>query len=473
MDASAVSENEKLWGGRFAEKTNPVMEIFNASISFDKHLWNVDIKGSEAYVKALKKCGLVTVEESAHLILGLSQVAKEWASNTFLIKDDEDIHSANERRLKEIVGSEIGGKLHVGRSRNDQVATDVRLWLREQAALLKTLLISFVKICCDRAKNEINILMPGYTHLQQAQPIRWSHWLLSYAWYLHNDANKLDDIISRMNICPLGSGAIAGNPFHIDRDFLAKELGFTGCTPNSMLAVGDRDFIAEFLFWGSLLATHFSKLAEDLILYSTKEFGFVTIADAYSTGSSLMPQKKNADSLELIRGKTGRLIGNCVGFLTVLKGLPSTFNKDLQEDKEPLFDTYNTLTNILKIACGTLETLTVHKDACLSALSSEMLATDVAYYLVKKGVPFRNAHKLAGEVVALAEREKCPIAGIKLVQLKQISEHFEEDVSNLWNYEHSVEQYQAFGGTARVNIEIQIQQLELWISDSQILTTQV
>lgn len=473
MDASAVSENEKLWGGRFAEKTNPVMEIFNASISFDKHLWNVDIKGSEAYVKALKKCGLVTVEESAHLILGLSQVAKEWASNTFLIKDDEDIHSANERRLKEIVGSEIGGKLHVGRSRNDQVATDVRLWLREQAALLKTLLISFVKICCDRAKNEINILMPGYTHLQQAQPIRWSHWLLSYAWYLHNDANKLDDIISRMNICPLGSGAIAGNPFHIDRDFLAKELGFTGCTPNSMLAVGDRDFIAEFLFWGSLLATHFSKLAEDLILYSTKEFGFVTIADAYSTGSSLMPQKKNADSLELIRGKTGRLIGNCVGFLTVLKGLPSTFNKDLQEDKEPLFDTYNTLTNILKIACGTLETLTVHKDACLSALSSEMLATDVAYYLVKKGVPFRNAHKLAGEVVALAEREKCPISGIKLVQLKQISEHFEEDVSNLWNYEHSVEQYQAFGGTARVNIEIQIQQLELWISDSQILTTQV
>ncbi|XP_015904623.1 argininosuccinate lyase [Parasteatoda tepidariorum] len=465
--------HEKLWGGRFSEGLNPAMESFNNSITFDKVLWDVDIKGSLAYVKALEKCGLVTVEESEKIVFGLTQVSEEWASKTFVLKNDEDIHSANERRLKEIIGNEVGGKLHVGRSRNDQVATDVRLWLREQSSVLKSMLICFIRICCERAKREIDILMPGYTHLQRAQAIRWSHWLLSYAWYFHNDANKLEDVISRMNISPLGSGALAGNPFPIDRDFLAKELGFSGCTPNSLHAVGDRDFIAEFLFWGALVATHFSKWAEDLLLYSTKEFGFVSIADAYSTGSSLMPQKKNADSLELIRGKSGRLIGNCMAILVVLKGLPSTFNKDLQEDKEPMFDSYNTLAELFQVACGTLETLTIHKDACFSALSSDMFATDVAYYLVRKGIAFRDAHKLAGEVVAKAEKENCTISELPLSHLKDISDRFEEDISSLWNYESSVEQYQAFGGTAKENILLQVEQLEQWICDSQILTTQV
>ncbi|GFT14258.1 argininosuccinate lyase [Nephila pilipes] len=467
------SVGEKLWGGRFSEGLSPVMDIFNRSIMFDKQLWDVDIKGSIAYAKALEKCGLVSEEEKSKILLGLTQVSEEWASNAFEIKGDEDIHSANERRLKEIIGNEIGGKLHVGRSRNDQVATDVRLWLREQSSVLKSLLISFTRICCERAKNEIEILMPGYTHLQRAQAIRWSHWLLSYAWYFHNDGNKLEDIISRMNVCPLGSGALAGNPFNIDRDFLAKELGFSGCTPNSLLAVSDRDFIAEFLFWGALVATHFSKWAEDLLLYSTKEFGFVTIADAFCTGSSLMPQKKNADSLELIRGKSGRLVGNCMGILVVLKGLPSTFNKDLQEDKEPLFDSYKTLVELLQVACGTLETLKVHKEHCFSSLSPDMFATDVAYYLVRKGVAFRDAHKIAGEVVALAEKEKCTITELTLLQLKSLSNHFEEDISSIWNYESSVQQYQAFGGTARENIITQIQLLEQWISDSETLTTQV
>ncbi|GIX70206.1 argininosuccinate lyase [Caerostris extrusa] len=415
-----LSREKKLWGGRFSEGLNPIMDIFNRSITFDKQLWNVDIKGSLAYVKALEKCGLVSEEESIKIQSGLSQVSEEWTSNSFVLKNDEDIHSANERRLKEIIGNEIGGKLHVGRSRNDQVATDVRLWLKEQSTVLKSLLISFIKTCCVRAKSEIDILMPGYTHLQRAQAIRWSHWLLSYAWYFHNDVDRLEDIISRVNVCPLGSGALAGNPFPIDRDFLAKELGFSGCTPNSLLAVSDRDFIAEFLFWGALIATHFSKWAEDLLLYSTKEFGFVTIADAFCTGSSLMPQKKNADSLELIRGKSGRLIGNCMTILVVLKGLPSTFNKDLQEDKEPMFDTYKTLTELLQVACGTLETLTVHKEVCFSALSPDMFATDVAYYLVRKGIAFREAHKIAGEVVALAEKEKCTITELTLSQLQTL-----------------------------------------------------
>lgn len=466
-------EGTKLWGGRFSGRLDPTMELFNNSIGFDQRLWDVDLKGSLAYVKALEKSGLVTSEESESIQSGLMQVREEWSSRKFEIKNDEDIHSANERRLKEIIGSDVGGKLHTGRSRNDQVATDVRMWIREQGAVIKSLIVSLINICCDRAKREIDILMPGYTHLQRAQPVRWSHWILSYAWYFHNDADKLEDIISRMNVLPLGSGALAGNPFSIDRNLLAKELGFSGCIQNSMVGVSDRDFIVEFLFWASLTAVHLSKWAEDLILYSSKEFGFVSISDAFSTGSSLMPQKKNADSLELIRGKVGRIIGHCVSLLVVLKGLPSTFNKDLQEDKEALFDTYDSMIGILRVACGTMDSLQVNKDACLAALSPDMLATDVAYYLVRKGLPFRDAHKLAGEVVALAEELKCKITELSLEQLNQISEMFKEDILEVWNFEHSVEQYQEVGGTAKSSVEKQIQQLEQWIVDSQILTTQV
>ncbi|KAG8173135.1 hypothetical protein JTE90_015389 [Oedothorax gibbosus] len=248
--------------------------------------------------------------------------------------------------------------------------------------------------------------------------------------------------------------------------FVILELGFLGCIPNSLQAVSDRDFIAEFLFWGALVATHFSKLAEDLILYSTKEFGFVTISDAYCTGSSLMPQKKNADSLELVRGKSGRLIGNCMAVLVVLKGLPSAFNKDLQEDKEPLFDTYKTLIELIQVATGTLGSLKIHKEVCYKALSPDMFATDVAYYLVKKGVSFRDAHKVAGEVVALAENKNCSITELSLPQLNSLSDYFNEDISLLWNYENSVEQYQAFGGTSRENVYVQIQLLEKWLSNS-------
>jgi len=355
----ASEEGSKLWGGRFSGKVDPEMDKFNASIGFDKRMWKEDIIGSQAYVKAIEKVGLVDNEEMKEILSGLEKVKEEWSKGEFAIHpSDEDVHTANERRLKEIIGS-VGGKLHTGRSRNDQAQVDARLWLKNEIKTLHSLLVDLIKAFITRAKVEIDVLMPGYTHMQRAQPIRWSHWLLSYSWALKRDADRLDELRKRVDVNPLGSGAIAGNPFNVDRQFLAKELNFSSVTANSMDAVGDRDYIIEFLFWASLLSTHLSRWAEDLILYSTKEFGFVSLSDAYSTGSSLMPQKKNADSLELIRGKAGRIFGRFAGMQMTLKGIPSSYNKDLQEDKEPLFDVCDTLQGLLKVSTGTLITLLV------------------------------------------------------------------------------------------------------------------
>ncbi|KAJ4439464.1 hypothetical protein ANN_07588 [Periplaneta americana] len=432
----------KLWGGRFSVKTAVLLEKLNASITYDKRMWNEDI-----------------------------QVSQEWKQDEFkLLPSDEDIHTANERRLKELIGIPAT-KLHTGRSRNDQVVTDMRLWMRARLAKLKFYVHDLTQILVKRAKAEVGILMPGYTHLQRAQPVQWSHWLLSHAWNLKEDCDRLIQLQERVNIMPLGSGALAGNPFSINRSLLAKDLGFAKCSYNSMHAVGNRDFIGkenlivwtEFLFWASLCAVHLSRLAEDLILYSSKEYNFVTISDSYSTGSSLMPQKKNPDSLELIRGKAGRIYGNCCGFLMVLKGLPSTYNKDMQEDKEAMFDTYDSLKNVLQVAAGTVETLLVNEDFCAAALSPDMLATDLAYYLVRKGVAFREAHHLTGEVVALAERQNVEISSLTLQELKTISEKFEEDVLKVWDYKCSVEQYQVVGGTSTSSVMHQIHVLTEWL----------
>ncbi|XP_046548982.1 LOW QUALITY PROTEIN: argininosuccinate lyase-like [Haliotis rubra] len=463
-----AGEGNKLWGGRFTGATDPIMEKFNASISYDKRMWKADIEGSQAYVKALEKVGIVTAAERDSILDGLEKVKDEWQKDVFELKPgDEDIHTANERRLKELIGT-AGGKLHTGRSRNDQVATDMRLWMRDAQLQLRTYLTNFISVILNRAKLEIDILLPGYTHLQRAQPIRWSHWLLSYGWMLQRDLKRLDQLRERTAVLPLGSGALAGNPFGVDRDFLAKELGLGEVTGNSLDAVSDRDFVVEFLFWASLLSTHLSRWAEDLILYSTKEFNFVTLSDAYSTGSSLMPQKKNSDSLELIRGKSGRLFGNCSGFMMSLKGIPSTYNKDLQEDKEAMFDTYDTLAGILQVATGVLSTLKIYPDSMSAALSSDMLATDVAYYLVRKGVPFREAHSLAGGCVALAEKKGCVMEKLLLDDLKTVSPLFESDVADVWNYENSVDQYTAYGGTAKSSVEKQISNLETWLRSCQL-----
>ncbi|KAF3841016.1 hypothetical protein F7725_006878 [Dissostichus mawsoni] len=431
----ASTEGNKLWGGRFVGDTDPIMERFNASIAYDKRMWDADIRGSKAYVKALEKTKLVTTDEMNQILQGLDQISEEWSKSAFVIKPgDEDIHTANERRLKELIGAPAG-KLHTGRSRNDQVVTDMRLWLRDAITTLTDNALQLMSTMVERAAAEIDVLFPGYTHMQRAQPIRWSHWILSHAVALSRDVDRLQEIKKRVNVLPLGSGAIAGTPFDIDRELLRKELEFDGISINSMDATGQRDFVAEFLFWASLCLTHLSKMAEDLMLYSTKEFSFISLSDAYSTGSSLMPQKKNADSLELIRSKAGRVFGSCAGFMMTLKGLPSTYNKDLQ----------------------------INQSVMQAALSPDMLATDLAYYLVRQGVPFREAHGISGKAVFAAESKNVALNQLTVEDLSALSPLFGSDVSSVWDYSSSVEQYQAPGGTAKSSVSAQVDHLRDWL----------
>ncbi len=456
-------QSPKLWGGRFTGEIDPLMEAFNASISFDQRLWAEDIRGSQAYARTLAAAGLLTTPEADDIVSGLERVAEEWRDGAFdLQAADEDIHTANERRLTELIGP-VAGKLHTGRSRNDQIATDVRLWLRSQIDHLDGHLRDLIRTVVDRAEAEIDLLMPGYTHLQPAQPIRWSHWLLSHAWAWQRDAERLADLRRRVDVMPLGSGALAGNPFDIDRRALAKALNFSEITPNSLDGVSDRDFIAEFLFWATMTALHLSRLAEDLIIYSSREFGFVQLADAYSTGSSLMPQKKNPDALELLRGKSGRVMGGLHALLAVLKGLPSTYNKDLQEDKEPLFDAVRTLSGSLQIARGVVSTLRPNPAALRAALTSEMLATDLADYLVRKGVPFRETHHVAGAAVQMAELQGIPLHELEVEDLWKLHDAFGEDVEEIWDFERSVERRDVAGGTSRRAVLAQIEALRGWL----------
>jgi len=448
-----------LWGGRFTGGVDPDMNRFNRSFPFDKNFWKQDIQGSKAYAKALEKAGLLTSAELSSMLDGLGVVEQEWVEGTFKeLEADEDIHSANERRLLEVIG-DTAKKLHTGRSRNDQVSVDLKLWCREEYHAVQNQLVQLIQAMTECAAANVDILMPGYTHLQRAQPVRFSHWLLAHTWPLKRDSERLAELITRNNVMPLGSGALAGNPFDIDREALAADLGFSGPSPNSMDGTMDRDIVAEFLQWSSLCSIHLSRWAEDVIIYNSREFNFLTLADAYSTGSSLMPQKKNPDSLELIRGKTGRVFGKMSGFLMTMKGLPSCYNKDLQEDKEALFDTVDTMNSLLRISTGVISTVTVNANQCASGLSEEMLATDIAYYLVRKGVPFRTAHEVSGKCVVAAEQGNCTLSDLLLVQLKEIDENFDTDVKNLWNYESSVEQYQVVGGTAKSSVLNQVEQL--------------
>jgi argininosuccinate lyase len=447
-----------LWGGRFTGETDPLMERFNASLPFDWRLWDADIAGSIAWAGAIRRAGLLTGEEHAQIVEGLEALRAEIGADppaAFAGAADEDIHSYVERRLTERIGA-AAGKLHTGRSRNDQVATDMRLWLRQEAALLDRALADLMRTAVDRAHAEIDILMPGYTHLQPAQPVRWSHWLLSHVWAWARDRERLADLAARADVSPLGSGALAGCPFPVDRGVLAGDLGFVAASPNSMDAVSDRDFVAEFLFWAALLGIHLSRWAEDLIVWSSREYGFVTLADAYSTGSSLMPQKKNPDALELLRGKAGRLTGSLNQLLIVLKGLPSAYDKDLQEDKEALFDACDTLALALPVAAGVLATLTTHPERMRAALDDGLLATDLADALVRAGTPFRESHHLVGEVVRRAEALNCALRDLPLSELQAISPFFTADMTTVWDFERSVEQRSATGGTARASVAAQI-----------------
>lgn len=452
---------KKLWGGRFTGTTDPIMHAFNESLSYDKRMWAQDIRGSQAYAKALIACGVLSESEAHTIIQGLSSVAEEWKNGSFRIADDdEDIHTANERRLKELIGP-VAGKLHTGRSRNDQVATDMRMWLLDEVDAIVTLLTDLLRVMVKRAESEVDHLMPGYTHLQRAQPIRWAHWLLSHASYFSNDLDRLRVMRPRVSVLPLGAGPLAGNPFAgLDRDALAKELHFDSVGPNSMHSVADRDFVVEMLMWASLFSVHVSKMAEDLIIYSSSEFGFVVLSDAYSTGSSIMPQKKNPDSLELLRGKSGRLYGHLCGFMMSLKGIPSTYNKDLQEDKEPLFDAVDTTKACLQILTGVLSTMTVHADKMRAALTPDMLATDLADYLVRKGIPFRETHHISGSAVKMAEDRHCELTDLTLEDLRTLHPAFDTDIALVWDMEQSVERRNAIGGTSRRAVLEQVARLE-------------
>ncbi|KIY68601.1 argininosuccinate lyase [Cylindrobasidium torrendii FP15055 ss-10] len=447
---------QKLWGGRFTGKTDPLMHEFNQSLKYDKRMYRADITGSIAYAKALHRSNILTEDEQNKIVAGLTQVGQEWENGTFAVQpDDEDIHTANERRLSEIVGP-LGGKLHTGRSRNDQVATDLRLWLQEEIKNVDEGVRGLIRVLVERADNERDYLMPGYTHLQRGQPIRWSHLLLSHAFSFRADLNRLKDLTPRVSTLPLGCGALGGNSFNVDREFLQQELGFDSLAENSLYGVGDRDFVVEFLMWASLTMTHMSRIAEDLIIYSTAEFGFITLSDAYSTGSSMMPQKKNADSLELLRGKSGRIFGQMAGFMMTLKGLPSTYNKDLQEDKEPLFDAVDNISASLKIAEGVIATLQVHPEKMFKALTTDVLATDLADYLVRKGIPFRETHHVSGRAVALAEARQCQIHELSLEDFKSLHPLYTEDVMDIFNFETSVEKRNAIGGPSRATLDRQI-----------------
>ncbi|KAI9867293.1 MAG: hypothetical protein M1813_009571 [Trichoglossum hirsutum] len=458
MASSASPGKNMLWGGRFTGGLDPLMVSYNESIYYDRVFYAQDIRGSIAWARANHNQGILIKTEFEAIVAGFATVEEEWKSGTFAIVPgvDEDIHTANERRLGEVIGKNIAGKLHTGRSRNEQIATDMRLWLRDELRTIEAYLIDFLKALAARAENEIEFVMPGYTHLQRAQPVRFSHWLLSYGMAFATDLQRLREAIKRVNQSPLGCGALAGNPFNIDRDAMARELGFEGLLWNSMGAVADRDFVVETMQWGSMLMQHMSRWAEDLIIYSTAEFGFVKLADAYSTGSSLMPQKKNPDSLELLRGKSGRAFGSMAGLMYSLKGLPSTYNKDLQESVEPLLDHVKTVGDSIQIATGVISTLTVQSQHMLAALTPDMLATDLADYLVRKGVPFRETHHISGQVVALAEKTGTSMDRLTYEQLKGVDARFEEDVKTCFDYTRSVEMRAAKGGTSRQSVVEQI-----------------
>jgi len=451
-----------LWGGVFSQPTDDAVRRLNDSLRFDWRLYDVDITGSIAWAQALVAAGVLTSEEGETLASGLERVRAEFAGGAFAAgPGDEDIHTAVERRLTELLG-DVAGKLHTGRSRNDQVALDVLLWLRVAQQQIVGQVVRLLAAMLGQASQHREALMPGYTHFQPAQPVAVSHWWLSHFWALTRDVERLEHLADAWrDKCPLGAGALAGTPYAIDRQRLAERLGFRAATRNSLDAVADRDHVAEFLFSLSLLGVHLSRMAEDLIVYANPSLGYFRLDDRYSTGSSLMPQKRNPDPLELARGKAGRLIGHLTGLLATLKGLPTSYNKDLQEDKEPMFDAHETLMILLPPLTGLVETLTLNPDRTRAALVEPMLATDLADYLVEKGVPFRQAHSLAGRVVRLAESKHSALSQLTLDDYHTISDVFEADVQTVFDFAAAVQRRRAAGGTG--DVERQLAYARTWL----------
>ncbi|WP_026573494.1 argininosuccinate lyase [Bacillus sp. UNC438CL73TsuS30] len=451
----------KLWGGRFTKETNKLVEEFTASIPFDQKLALEDIAGSMAHVQMLGECGIIPAEDADTIKQGLLSI-KQMVENgevQFLV-EDEDIHMNIEKLLIEKIGP-VGGKLHTGRSRNDQVATDMHLYLRTKTTELITLVENVQQALVEQAKVHVETLIPGYTHLQRAQPVSFAHHLMAYFWMFERDKERLIDSLKRINWLPLGSGALAGTTFPINREKVADLLGFETIYPNSMDAVSDRDFILEFLSIGSIIMTHISRFSEELVIWSSQEFQFVELDDSFCTGSSIMPQKKNPDVPELLRGKTGRTYGNLIGLLTVLKGLPLAYNKDLQEDKEGMFDTVETLEGSLKLLAPMIETMTVNKDVMRKAINNDFSnATDIADYLVRKGLPFREAHEVIGKTVLYAIQQGKFLLDLTIEEYLEFSPLFEEDIYTVLAPENVVAVRNSFGGTAPEQVLGQIKLAE-------------
>ncbi|MDR9502134.1 MAG: argininosuccinate lyase [Desulfurivibrionaceae bacterium] len=450
-----MNNEKKMWGGRFAEKTAASVEAFSASIHYDCRLYRQDIAGSMAHARMLAHQELITVEERDQILKGLAEIGAEIEAGTFVFKPElEDIHMNIEKALAEKIG-DAGARLHTARSRNDQVNLDTRLYLREVTAEMIELLTAVQKSFVGLARTYIGAVMPGYTHLQRAQPVLISHHMLAYYEMFGRDKERLVDGLKRINVMPLGAAALAGTGLPIDRHFVARQLDFPQISANSMDTVADRDFIIEFCATGALIQLHLSRLSEELVLWSSEEFKFIELADAFCTGSSIMPQKKNPDIPELIRGKSGRVVGNLMALLTLLKGLPMTYNRDLQEDKEPLFDTIDTVGPSLAIMAELLANMTFHTDRLeeLTGGGGYMTATDLADYLVRKNVPFRQAHAIVGQVVASCLQQKKELTDLSLAELKEFSATIEEDVFAVLSVQGSVNSRLSPGGTALQRVE--------------------
>ncbi len=451
----------KPWSGRFKEKTDKLVEEFTQSIAFDKRLYKHDILGSIAHAKMLARVDIITKEESEKIIKGLEEIRKEIEDGRFVFSISlEDIHMNIEKRLIEKIG-ETGEKLHTGRSRNDQIALDLRLYLRDEIGEIIASLKENIKTLLDLARDNIDVIMPGYTHLQRAQPVLFSHHILAYAMMLKRDMDRYRDCLKRVNVMPLGSGALSGSILPLDREYLAELLDFPELTSNSMDAVSDRDFCIEFVSVSSILMMHLSRMAEEIVLWSTEEFGFIELSDAFTTGSSMMPQKKNPDVAELIRGKTGRVYGSLLNLLTLMKGLPLTYNRDMQEDKPPLFDAVDTVKVCLSILPPLLSTMRINRNSLSDAVKGGFMeATDLAEYLVERGVPFRTAHAIVGRAVAYAIEKGKGLKEMTPDEWKQFSEDIGEEIASLLIPERMVERRRMKGGTSPESVKNQIDAID-------------
>lgn len=452
---------KKPWGGRFSEPTDSRVEEFTSSLHFDRRLYPYDIEGSIAHCRMLAAQGIISSEEAEAIISGLQDVLKDIEAGTFPFSSDlEDIHMAIESSLIGRIG-QVGGKLHTARSRNDQISLDMRLYLRDEVNTVLDLVAGLQAVLVRVAGREIDTILPGYTHLQKAQPVLLAHYLLAYWEMLDRDAGRLRECRERINVMPLGSAALAGTGFPIDRELVAELLDFPKISKNSMDAVSDRDFVAEFIFDASLLMMHMSRFCEDLILWSGEEFGFIALSDAFTTGSSIMPQKKNPDVAELIRGKTGRVYGDLTAILTVMKGLPMTYDRDLQEDKEPLFDAVDTVTASLAVLADMTGTLTFNRAAMLEAAAGGFsTATDVADYLVLKGIPFREAHGIVGRLVGYCIEKQKDMSALSIEETRLFWKDADEDIYACMDVAGSIGARNIIGGTAREAVLKRIGEIE-------------